>query len=239
MNLVEELATMNTGDVYAPLSRFFNAIAMPVPERGQFTRTTDLGALVFLDAPGCVLRLTHNAAHPAIDHRRVLQPLLRKQAGVFRAEIFPGIRCPAGERDVIAAATELRDDGIHFPDFQEIREDNFGELPVTNERPQRFAVALDMGAMHDTRAGNEQAGAPDPQRALFGPLQQAFARAWPQSAALPDCGRLRDAWALCVQMKEHGILAADWHRPGRGYGDFKNAKKGGGAYATAWTFPVT
>lgn len=231
MNLIASIEQVSSPGFAGGLGEFFNNMAMPLPDSGQFTRTTDLGALVFLDAPACVLRITRDGEFPAIRHRRVLQPLFSRKTGPFRAEFFPGIRSPvSSEQRIVEAVSELYADGIRFPDPQEIRDDNFGELP------DGFVVGLDMGAMRNTRGENATQG-DNPHYRLYGALQAAFARAWPEDCTLPDHGKLAQAWALCAQMKESGLLTADWHRPGRCYGDFKNAGKGGGAYAAAWVFP--
>ncbi len=239
MNLPKGICFHANEDDAASLTAFFNAMAMPVPEKGEYTATTDKGGLVFLDAPGCVLRFTLNEAFPAIVHRAVLQPVFSRNLGIFRAEIFPGVRSPvSSEDDLVRAATWLRDDGIVFPDFKEIREDNFGYLPLTDsENPRGMPVALDMGAMKDKRTTDATMD-PGPQRILYGELAAMFSQAWPDDAPLPDVKKLTKAWALCLKIKEQGALAADWRQPGRFYSGFKNIKSGGEKYAAAWAFPV-
>jgi len=225
MNIIESINYVTGPGCAEPLADFFNAMAMPLPGDKQFTRTTDLGALVFLDAPGCVLRITNDEQFPAIKHRRVLQPVFSRPAGAFRAEIFPGIRCPvSSDERIIEAAQELIEGGISFPNPLEIRDDNFGQLP------DGFVVAVDMGALADTRAGTRETVRQD----LYEDLAQAFGAAWPDGAARPDAGRLAQAWALCLKMKEQGLLAADWQQPGRYSGDFKGMKHGGTSYGAAW-----
>jgi hypothetical protein len=231
MNLAQEMDYWNDIDCTESLSAFFAAMGMPLPEKGQFTRTRDKGALVFLDGPACVLRLIDRVLFPSIDHPLVLQPLFKKDVGVFRVEICPGILNPVRDEHLFASARKITDDGVLFPDFQEIRDDNFGYLPV--EEP--IAVVLDMDAIQDCRSA-PTSSVPNTQGKIFAPLVEAFKEVWPDEAESVNASALHQAWKLCAEKKQEEILIASWQRPARYYGDFKNAKSGANNYAASWNF---
>lgn len=233
MNLAQEMNYWNEIDCTESLSAFFAAMDMPLPEKGQYTRTRDKGALIFLDGPACVMRLIDRVRFPSIDHPLVLQPLFKKDVGVFRVEICPGILNPVRDEHLFASARKLTDERIMFPDFQEIRDDNFGYLPV--EEP--IAVVLDMDAIQDCR-DTPASSIPNIQAEIFRPLVEAFGEVWPDEAETVNRAKLRDTWKQCTAKKEEGVLIASWQRPARYYGDFKNAKSGAINYAASWDFPA-
>ncbi len=231
MNLSQEMKHWNKIDCADSLSGFFAAMNMPLPEKGQFTRTRDKGALVFLDEPACVMRLIDRVKFPSIVHPLVLQPLFKKDVGPFRIEICPGIASPPREEDMIVSARQLIADKIHFPSFLEIREDNFGYLPATLNQP-RVAVVLDMDAIEDRRS--EKLSSENRQSEIFAPAVRAFQNAWPDDALVPDAGKLQQAWKVCAGLKQDGVCVAGWQASTYYGGDYKGAKSSGINYAAAW-----
>ena len=71
--------------IYTPWKERFNtiieAMGLPIPSEDEQTESVDGGQIIFLNIPGCVIRVFDKGANgdnPIIQHPQILQPL-----GVF------------------------------------------------------------------------------------------------------------------------------------------------------------
>jgi hypothetical protein len=244
----------------ANVRTLFNALAMPLPPRDAFTKTVDGGMLVFLNDPACVMRIvcTRDIPHAVLhDHPLILQPLGSRMAGNIRVDINPGIHCPvaADVPDRLRAA--LANDNIRLVDDKTLNCGVLPGLPAGDDAP----VVLDLGAVRKLHGSFKDAmraamgyvppprtDRDDIQARHYAPLRAAFARAWPEKAALPDAQKIQEFWDQCRAFKIAGKLvtswltdtwkaeAADWLKDAwfeepNGY---KNAERGSLLYQECW-----
>ncbi len=224
---------------------FFNRMALPFPHGREYTDTKDRGYIVFLNAAGCVLRLTHDGRFPLVRHPRVLQPLGSEKVRSLRIDINPGVRWPVERRYASELIHELEKDHVIFDDPAA---DNCGMLPVIDDStPKDYAVVIDTADVRNLFFSCAAIAkilrekfftppspvAPSPQEKLYGPLREVFHRIQAGTVTAPDF------WNACKQMKRNGALRTDWLTPEMARCGFKNIHEGSQRYAARWKEPFT
>lgn len=186
----------------------FNKLGLPVPQTQQDYRVTaDGGALIFLNAYNCVIRITEQY-FPAYDHPHILQPIASFPDEDIRIEINPGITCPAQRKDIAIVDKILHKDllTINNSDRHEL---NIGLLPAkTANFPEGIPVVIEMPAVrHLTQNVKDIAEilkkCPSDQKEFYAPLRQAFCKAL-------DKNDMKEFWQFCTTMKKNGALIAGW-----------------------------
>lgn len=243
------------------VTHFFEAMDMPMPENGEFTRTSDKGFLVFLNDAGCILRGTTRKNLRHYDAQNMLRPLFTRRYEGINISLYPGLRSPISIRDLRKLSSQLTKEGYVFWDF---KPDNGGYLPISTPKfPRGIPVLIDpggvrrfylsIGYVRDLLRRNgylKQKQKPSPQDEAYKDLREVFTRAWPESRDLPDPHKLAETWDLCrrktadTRLLRNGkivtMLTADWQnmgQSGKKYESFKNAKSGGAKYAKRWQPP--
>lgn len=227
----------------------FNCMSMPLPEDGEYTSTVDGGLMVFLNDPACVMRLIIAKSFEDFDipkHPHILQPLGSRKSRGIRVDINPGIICPVRDADACLLGETLDRDGLSLWDKKTL---NCGYIPLSDETARR-AVVLDIGAInqitHGVRYAMNLLDRNDIQDTFYQPLRQAFDRAWPENAELPDRDGMAAFWRLCARFKDEGKLVTSWltkewtkagnefKRESEKQSTYKNAIKGSSLYAQRW-----
>jgi hypothetical protein len=207
---MDEFMGIKDGDSAARIAAFFTAMRLPLPEKGEYYRTSDEGRIVFLTAYGCAVRMTLREHSFTGTHSRCLRPLFSRAAGQFVVEINPGIDCPVRANDVCRINSLLKNEhGIHYPDPGAA---NYGYLPGTD-----YPVIVDLAFMDGKIEALSHSAQDiarllerDPQEKLYSRTRRLFREAWPEDAPRPDAARLAAAWENCAALKAQGLLLSPW-----------------------------
>jgi hypothetical protein len=237
----------------APIARYLQHLGLPLPRnKSEITCTTDQGFILFLNDAGCTVRLTRDSENKHANHPYILQPLLSDQIGTARIDLFPGVTSPGRYCDVSYLIKALSMDGIEFRDNQNA---NMGYVPLKSTCfPRGVPIVIDMGAYKSStimpnvslvrklliRAGVMSAPLTtdfrhvagfDAQEKTFGPLKDAFEKAWPHRNRAPDQEAMDSAWTLARQMRKDGTLQLSWLDADNAEHNFKNIYEGSLLYA--------
>lgn len=259
MSLVAYMNNLHGTAEAACVSSFFRDANMPVPEKGEFTPTSDKGFIVFLDKPALVLRGIRKKRTKKYNLPNLLRSVLSRDIGNLSINLYPGIRSPITTQDTISLIKNTAQDGYVYWDAKPA---NAGYLPFSTPRfPHGVPIVIDQDAVRKLsfscgqirnflRQQNiiKEAG-PALQDDLFIDIKESFHEAWPAEAATPDLQKLEKALKLCVAKSHEDIqlhsgetttlLCADWQnmgQKGKRSENHKNAKRGGALYAQRWGF---
>ncbi len=194
----------------------FNKLKLPIPQEGEFFQTDDGGAVVLISPYACVLRFTSEVRQHFV-HTRILQPLLTLPANEFRADLNPGVSIPFHGNDYTEwydiycqMENELKDDGIKVND---INHENGGRLPLPFDDHFIFIEQGDISRLNVSVLSNQKflkrLPDDDPQVVLFGNLKKRFCEA-------QNNNDISFSWGFCKEMKEQGVLVANWEKNNHG-----------------------
>lgn len=172
----------------------------------------DMGALVFLDDFGIVVRVEAKI-DPQFPDGKPVDPFVLQPIGVMEApktlvEICPGV-LPAHSNDDEWIKDYVEKRGLRFWDHQQA---NCGRLPVVMPGfPNGVPVIIDRSGIHRPDGGvsvvprSENRGCVLQER-LYRPLREAFRVA----VASQDAEKMKAFWALCRQFRQEGKLLSPW-----------------------------
>lgn len=214
---IESGSGRNAADM---VERFFEAAALPIPEKGEFFVSEDSGTFVLLNDEACLLRLvgpamdrSSRAAFPktfqplAVDED-ILQPFgVKTLAPTLQLEIVPGIQCGLSDAwyETLIRRLHRKKMGFAVTDDIDLAYRNGGTLPNGK------GVILDRGAVR-------QRNAPSPatpvslgaQDKFFGPLREVYnGAAWP-AGENPNEKGFAELWTMSREMKGEKILVPGW-----------------------------
>lgn len=193
----------------------FEKLGLPLPEDDEFLKG-HMGALLFLDAYGVIVRVEFNDKALG-DRRRIIDPCILQPLGKITTRkmvvaIYPGVeRAVTGDERYLKRILESR--GIDFWDDQE---DNVGRLPVKMPGfPRGVPVVVDVAGAGEFFKGSIYTLGPIKrknnrscvlQNKLYGRLKKVFRRA----IASGDPKIMREFWKLCAKEKKNGVLCSSW-----------------------------
>ncbi|PZQ43227.1 MAG: hypothetical protein DI551_12520 [Micavibrio aeruginosavorus] len=237
----------NAATAYA-VEDFFGEMLLPMPQKGEFTKTWERGALVFINPAACSLRINDRAVKTPKNDPDVLQPIATRYAEDARIEINPGITCPARKQDILQTYRSLKERGLFFWDQ---KGQNCGYLPlaatqgiqtapvvIDPEAVSKLGQSVKLGAYYlfikrhaENRIINMISPAvplPQADQSIYDPLRDAFRMAWDdgdQPHAIRE--RVVDFWQECQDMKERGLMVNGWlNNPRVVRQNYKNAYEG-------------
>jgi hypothetical protein len=230
----------------------FNKLAIPAPDSGEYTRTTDKGFILFLNEAGIVVRLTSNEIQN-IRHDNILQPFGSRLAGHLRADLFPGVLLEHGNAQLYFDSRKIIDEELEQVGlvFNDAIDANIGYI---HERSSHkfHPVIIDPDAYRKEDFGSKlitkgllssvshlipfyAERIPTPvQDRHYAPLHHAFSSAWPKDSDSPDQEKITQMWDVCRDMKAQGILKTAWLSA---YANYKNMEKGSQLYASRHKLP--
>ena len=207
----------------------FVQMGLPVPaDRGEFIAGTE-GALVFLNKYGVVIRIEYKNTKNSPSGWRsdrvnnspwILLPLATIAATKAVIEICPGCHTVSDNVTSAHLKKQLKKQRIRLWD-PGIR--NMGRIPIKScQFPNGIPVVIDRLAVISLSnsvaaikrsLGNGQSAkkaraAAALQKELYGPLQQSFSDAW------PDTQKMKQFWALCQLYTKRGSLVKGWNEAG-------------------------
>lgn len=217
----------------------FAQLGLPLPQTREYIETVDCGHLLFLTDAGCTIRLEqatpNDASGPGgyVDYNSefVLQPLGRIDGPGLSVCVYPGLISPWDEenydgitRDLDTVSARLRDEKIHFFDF-DTRGDNIGYLPFSSPAwPRGVPVVIDPGAVARLNAATSPVKrvldrvkslwttpTPPPVRQgdLYADLRGSFTQALENHPHNKDRG-MESFWVRCIEAKKTGFLQSGW-----------------------------
>jgi hypothetical protein len=172
----------------------FQRVGLPAPEKGEFTRTSEGGYLVFADHFGLAIRMTlHSWPHAVSDV--VLQPLGRFDTEFFRFDINPGVTTPGRWEDYCEHVYPvLRQEKRQSRDSHP---DNIGYLSDRDGS----CVVIDTPNVYSD--GTPLVSPTPRQNKLFGSLKRSFANALKKENPAIFL-------KACLSAKADGVLVAEW-----------------------------
>ena len=246
LNLLDDIERVYGGKTALSDSNFFEAAKLPVPEKEEYTSTSDCGYLIFLNDAASVIRFSHPKHCPRIVHDHILQPFGSKIIKKLRVDFIPGVNECTSYQEARELSIRLSGSGIDFYDEHEV---NCGYIPNL-QIDKKHIVVIDYGAcdvLHNSVSKIKETllkilkrtkldTYPTPvQSQHYKSLIEAFKEAWPENQKNP--GDLRKLWDTCRTLKQEGTLAAPWITDEfeRNHGNFKNIVNGSRLYAERLT----
>ena len=212
---------------------FFENLGLPVPQEtpqgNEYTQASEGGLITFLNDSACIIRLAPHSAGVSQEHPHILKPLYQRDCGKLRAELYPGVISPVNYYDLLRLERALDRDDIRLWDNHE---DNCGYLPhyTLPQFRKGIPVVIDVDACEKIKAGVRWARALLRKMTYEQKKPLPAATAWPAAANQSDPAALARAWDMCADMKQQGLLIANWQTD-RIENDYKNAVTGSTLYA--------
>jgi hypothetical protein len=193
----------------------FQKMGLPLPEKEEEFLKGSVGALVFLNDYGVVIRMELSGGKRVNDSGWIVQPLATIDAGELLIEICPGCVQAQSAKNNAYLSHKLERQGLKFWDC---KISNIGHIPVSSVRfPEGIPVVIDrlgVNKLTESAAAIRAAlndlpsrEAAEAQEKLYAPLRAAFAAAWPEP------GKMKDFWSLCQSYLREGKLVAGWNTP--------------------------
>lgn len=204
------------------MAEILDAMGLPLPAAESVLPGTE-GALILLKEEGIVLRIENNNGYinwrgeRVENHPMVLQPLgARDLSPQVRIEFCPGCHTTKDYDLMSEFRMQILETGVQFFDAQI---ENIGLLPLRlPDFPAGVPVVIDRLAV--TQLSRNTAPVrdalavmhlqEDPQKQLYGELQDAFAAAWPEGERLPSRIGMEYFLTLCRLKKSEGHLVDGW-----------------------------
>ena len=216
-DLIDYISHFHGDSAGNQLEECFAFYDLPAPNRNEFIKTSDIGAIVFLEPYGLTFRITNQERYPHFENTHILQPLGSKPLGTVRLDINSGVTTfTLSESDIAKSHVRKLQRSLqkHGMDFYDDHIYNIG-LVGSEDAPR--PVVIDPGACKKMDDGSA--------RTL---LSQLWASAQCKVLGeIPESedgdSNLRTSYSIatkksdmsvffddCSKAKEDGLLKADW-----------------------------
>ena len=193
---------------------FYKALDLPVPQKYEWYMTRDHGALALLNQIGCTIRTTQDNEYPHAKHPNYIQPLLSRTQDNWRMDLNPGLILKKNQRiNANLIEYNLQLTGLDVKSY-EIHANNIAYVPGHED----FPIFIDPGVLEFSGIFNgDDVEMDGPQEWVYGPLKQAFAKAWPEGQSTPGKKDLQSAFNLCADFLRRGTLVTAWSDKSNNY----------------------
>lgn len=201
-----DLIACRNPDLARAVEAAFDTLQLPLPQAQEYFCTGDQGYIGFSNIHGCTIRVSSTNLCPAINHDRILQPLISLPALHYKVDVKPGVELSHSKFVSLYLRHLLKHDQI---DFYDANRGNSGLIPARLSGTKLpYAVMIDDGAVRKLTESCREIGAVIQER-LYGDLKEAFTTA--RDALAPEQPELmRTAWQKCARAQEEGRLICGW-----------------------------
>lgn len=187
----------------------FDMLQLPIPkDKSEYLHGT-LGALIFLDDYGCVLRIERLVNKRDIEHPHLLDPFIKFDLGGFEIGIYPGTKTTNSEevRDYLVEAFDK--DNLDFMDNQIA---NAGVIPVkTVDFPNGFPVVIDVPSVAKLSHNKQiKSAVRNVQAEFYKEIIDVAKDVIDKETGLPIKEKMQEFWQVCKKSRKNRVTIPGW-----------------------------